>query len=86
MSYVGHRSELEEKLYDSACAIISRLNKDKDLALVDVGPQNFLRRGADTGGGMVLVDVDRAVLNATEAMMQQDLEEMRAWRRYIVRP
>lgn len=55
------------------------------MALKDVGAQNFIRRGEDTGGEMVLVDVDRAVLGASNAEIEQDCKQMEAWKDEIVR-
>lgn len=83
MSHLGRCSELEENEYHSARDIMFKLH-EKGVALKDVGAHNFLRRRADTGSEMVLVDVDRVVLDATDAEMQQDSDEMAAWRDEIV--
>lgn len=78
MATLGRDLELYESDRTLAAGIIKKLH-NADVALVDVGPWSFLRRGEDPNGDFVLVDVDRVVMGGSEAQKEENWLALEHW-------
>lgn len=85
MAELGYKCEMYESDCTPAFDIIAALHY-KGVALVDTGAQNFMWSGQHPSGTFILVDVDRAVFDASDSIKAKDWEGMKAWKRNTVRP